>query len=239
MSRIGDGYGSEWHLLRALANERAKRSRAVAQATGAITVEWLSAPVTSSGTTQEWEGVDFLGPDPAQMRRWAAFWPQRGSAQRWDAVARLHGPAGDEWLLVEAKAHVSELITRCKATAPASIAQIDRAFDATRQSVGADAVASAVWRGAYYQYANRLAALHFLTHICDPPMQARLLFMYFCGDSHPRISGPTDATGWDATLTAQRQALGLDPSAPLMQRVYRLFWPVSPGEPTTPHENNV
>ena len=227
MSRIGYGYGSEWHLLHYLGYQRAALSRAVAQATGASAVEWLDMPYAPSGAVQEWEGIDHLGTDAALQRRWAAFWPQRGSAQRWDAVARLSTPTGDEWVLVEAKAHSGELIAPCQAKAPASIAQIDRAFDATHRSVGADAVASAVWRGAYYQYANRLAALHFLLHESRPPIPTRLLFVYFCGDGHPRINGPADAAAWLPALTAMRQTLGIDAQAPLMQRVHQLFLPVN------------
>lgn len=223
MSRIGYGYGSEWHLLRYLGYQRAALSRTVAQATSATTVEWLDMPDTPSGETQEWEGIAFLGIDAVIQQRWTTFWPQRGSAQRWDAVARLHGPAGDEWLLVEAKAHVCELHAPCQAKAAASIAQIDRAFDTTRRSVGATTVPSAAWRGLYYQYANRLAALHFLMHNCGPPIPTRLLCIYFYGDAHPRINGPAHAEAWKPALAAMRRELGIDEQAPLMQRVHHLF----------------
>jgi hypothetical protein len=225
MSRIGYVYGSEWHLLWYLGYRRAALSRAVSEITGATTVEWIDAPLLPSGQVSEWEGIDVLAPSPGVQQQWHAFWPTRGSAQRWDAIARLDGT---DWLLVEAKAHPNELLAPCQAKAPASIAQIDRAFDATRQAVGADAVPSAEWRGPYYQYANRLATLHFLRTVCDPPVPARLLFIYFCGDRHPRINGPADAAGWAPPLNLMYHNLGIDPQAPLLRFVHALFLDVAP-----------
>jgi hypothetical protein len=157
-----------------------------------------------------------------------AFWPQRGAVQNWDAVARLDSPAGPEWLLVEAKAHVGELLAPCKAKAVSSITQIDRAFDATRRSVGAEQISSAVWRGPYYQYANRLAVLHFLMHECSPPVPTRLLFIYFCADTQSNAEGPADEAAWAPLVNLMCSTLGLNSLAPLMQRVHHLYLPVNP-----------
>lgn len=232
MGTIGHGYGSEWHLLRYLGYHRAELSRSVATLTSATTIEWLDVPFAPSASPlaqeQEWEGLSFLDATHAAHERWKAFWPQRGSAQRWDAVARLDGPSGPEWLLVEAKAHVGELHAPCQAKSEASITQIDRAFDATRRSCGATDVSSAVWRGSFYQYANRLAVLHFLLCECSPPIPTRLLFIYFAGDHHPRIAGPADAAAWTPEIATMRRSLGIDEHAPLLQRVHHLILPVNP-----------
>jgi hypothetical protein len=244
MSRIGFGYGSEWHLLRYLGYHRRALNAAVLACTGATAIDWLDAPFATAPALleldAEWEGAAFLAAATEVHRRWEAFWPQRGSAQRWDAVARLEGSNGPEWLLVEAKAHLAELQAPCQARAVASIAQIDRAFDLTRAAVGATAVSSAVWRGPAYQYANRLAVLYFLRHLCDPPIPARLLFIYFCGDSRRGVPGPVDAVAWQPAITAMRQSLGIDEAAPLMQHVHTLFLSVrqSPQPPVPPSEES-
>ena len=81
---------------------------------------------------------------------------------------------------------------------------IRKALDATIKANGFTADVED-WLSPYYQYANRLAHLHFLLQHNIP---ARLVFIYFCGDNWggktlsngkpPKC--PKEAQQWDASL---------------------------------------
>ncbi len=66
MSKIGYGYGSEWHLLRYLGYHRALLSQKVGEALGAGSVEWLDFPFAKDGAPlqddREFRGLEFLSP---------------------------------------------------------------------------------------------------------------------------------------------------------------------------------
>jgi hypothetical protein len=79
------------------------------------------------------------------------------------------------------------------------------------------------WLHGYYQYANRLAALHLLgTH----GVAARLLYVYFSGDRTPSKTCPADAEGWAAALARQQAHLGLGGGHPIRARIHALHLPV-------------
>jgi len=83
--------------------------------------------------------------------------------------------------------------------------------------------ASRDWLLGFYQYANRVAALHFLG---EHGIAARLLYVYFSGDRTPNRTCPPDATGWKAALARQQAHLGIPSSAPIRQRIHELHLPV-------------
>jgi hypothetical protein len=63
------------------------------------------------------------------------------------------------------------------------------------------------WTGSYYQYANRLATLWFLR---KHRLEARLVFVYFYGDSFPDGTPcPASPQEWEALMEARRLTLGL------------------------------
>jgi len=226
MGRIGHGYGSEWHLLHWLGRHRAELSRRVGAAIGGAVNpgDWLDFPTTSSGgapKTMEWKGIDFLRPNPPVERAWAAFWPQRGNAHNWDAVARV----GDEpeWLLVEAKAHVGELASSCGASPRGGLPAIQAALDSCKRHLGVGAAHD--WTTGYYQHANRVAALHFLQQQGIP---ARLLFVYFLGERRRGWQCPKTEADWRPALVTQDGHLGLNRPHPLSSRIHDLFLPVVP-----------
>jgi hypothetical protein len=78
----------------------------------------------------------------------------------------------------------------------------------------------------YYQYANRVAALYFLSQHHVP---ARLLFIYFVGDSHSGHECPRDEAGWQKALGAQAQHIGLSKGHLLGDRIHHFFLCASPG----------
>lgn len=188
MSKIGYGYGSEWHLLRWLGYHRTELS---AEAGNAIAktlpdvdqnlgnIEWLdldwNRDLRHLHRDKEWEGIKFVThlplPSDAQavMQAWKDFWPSSGTAQCWDAVGIRRSEHSLEWLLVEAKAHALELRSNGSGAGPESLEKIKAAFVLTQKSLGIYSATNAAvndkimldWLGKYYQYANRLAALYF------------------------------------------------------------------------------
>jgi hypothetical protein len=234
MSKIGFKYGSEWHLMHYLGRHRNALDRQVLKETKGGGIEWLDFCPKGPDSIHdaEWKGIDFLfGQDSTGVldysylrNEWATFWPQTGSAQCWDAIGILRTGSNSEWLLVEAKAHLSELSTSkgCMAGAK-SLPQIQSALAATGSALGVMNTSS--WTGPYYQYANRLAALWFLlTH----GVPARLLYVYFTGDPGFADS-PDDEAGWKTALDKQDRALGLEAATNrnvIDQRVHKIFLPV-------------
>jgi len=234
MSTIGFGYGSQWHLLRYLGYRRRRLDEKVTRATGAGNVEWLDFRFSEQqqGLDVELEGIKFLPKEVYQkvVADWQRFWPQQGKAQNWDDVARIqYANESQEWLLVEAKAHVQELASPCRAKDKESggLAKIRNALCETIKAT--DATKSVEdWLDGYYQYANRLAFLHFLMRHDVP---ARLLFVYFCGDSFPPPprNCPRTREDWeDPVLCKMYQHLGLSGGSELEARTHSLFLSVCP-----------
>ena len=242
MSTIGRGYGSEWHLLRYLGYHRAELNRAVAAAAPGVTaVEWLDARFEADAAPferdppgrldREIEGFDFL---PAhQRRRLAPAWPRTGSPPCWDAVARIDVAGEGCWLIVEAKSHLGELRSACKARSEAvggGRGRILATFDRVQAELGIKAGAEA-WMAPYYQFCNRVAFLHLLDRMDIP---TRLLFIYFVGDRFPparSASCPGTPDGWLPALATMDAHTGWSAANPLAPRVHRIFLPVAGPSP--------
>ena len=228
-SRLRVGYGSEWHLLRYLGRHRSMLSTQVRGPTGATTVEWLDFEFTGVADAEhnygdrELTGVDFLPTDHPARTAWCEYWPQRGNVQNWDAVASLQYPDHREWLLVEAKANVEELRSAAGAKHLGSVRKIKQALDETKRAMGVDAACD--WTQPYYQYANRLAFLHFLV---TQGVEARLCFVYFTGDEVSGRTCPKNGTDWRRATDAMKTHLGLTGRSELERRVHQVYLPVTP-----------
>ena len=231
MGKIGHGYGSEWHLLRYLGYHRQYLDTQILALTGGQSLDWLDfrflKPNKSGKHDGEHIGVSFIE-DPQVHESWCDFWPQSGNSQNWDAVGRLRFQDHDEWLLVEAKAHLNELKSSCQATNQNSIAKINAALTKTINHFCDPPVPVERWLSPYYQYANRLAALYFLMKACNPPIPARLLMMCFCGDQRDDADCPQKAAEWEQALEAMYARLGISPRSELSQRVQHLYLDVNP-----------
>jgi hypothetical protein len=199
----------------------------------ANSIEWLDFDFSGVADADhnhgdcELTGVEFLPTDDAARAAWREFWPQRGSAQNWDAVAWLQYPDRREWLLLEAKANVEELRSAAGAKHPGSVGKIKQALDATKGSMGVDAACD--WNQPYYQYANRLAFLHFLS---TQGVAARLCFLYFTGDAVPGRTCPKSRSEWQPAIAEMKAHLGLTGRSELEARVHHTFMPVTPGPGT-------
>lgn len=224
MSKIGHGYGSEWHLLRYMGRHRDLLDERILRLLRADSVSWLDFPFRTRGDghDDEWTGIDFVGRKSLQAK-WGQFWPQTGNVQNWDAVACVKSRAGSDWLLVEAKSHLGEIKTDCSAKARGGHGQIAKAMETVKEALGVPAEAD--WLNGYYQFCNRVAALWFLR---DAGIPARLLFIYFTGDSFPgrTVRCPKTEAEWVRALDAQRRHVALPAKHVLSDRIHKLILPV-------------
>ncbi len=228
MSKIGCGYGSEWHLLRYLGYHRSLLSQKVAATLGASRVEWLDFPFSSVGgplqDEREFKGLEFLG-NKEMLAKWSQFWPQSGNVQNWDAIGRA--AIGDEkvWILVEAKAHLEEVKSHCRAKRSPSRAKIVNALAQVRKHLEATRQPLEHWLEPYYQYANRLAVLYFLER---EGVDAYVVNVYFYGERKAGWQCPQNATEWEDVVRETEAWLGIAPSSEMMKRVHHVFLPVNP-----------
>lgn len=138
-------------------------------------------------------------PDLAPALR--GFWPVRGP--QWDGLGRT---ADGTVVLVEAKAHAAELRSRCAAGTRSQV-RIRAALQETARALGVGVTPA--WTHGHYQYANRLAHLHFLR---SHGVAALLLCVHVVGDA--TMGGPTSAAQWRVPLGNMYTALGLTPPLP-------------------------
>lgn len=222
MAEMGDGYGSECHLLRYLGRHRDRFNELVQLKIGADAVRWVDFhfdPSKERWPDGERKGVDFLPSDHPASVAWSKLWPQRGNPPNWDAVGVATIKGKDEWLLVEAKAHVGELVSDCQAKEDGGLPAIRAMLDDLKRDLGVPQRHD--WLRRYYQFANRLAVLNFLVRNGAP---ARLLFIYFCGDKH-RLSWPQSRADWEPALLEQDRWLGLEREHMLSDRIRKLYVP--------------
>jgi len=124
------------------------------------------------------------------------FWPNRGP--QWDALGKL----GDKsYFLVEAKAHVSEIISSSQAKSPKSIALINKSLIETKDHLKLKPYVD-LTKG-FYQYSNRLSHLYLLRVLNDIP--AYLVFVYFVND-YTHIA--TTKYEWNGALQIMHALLG-------------------------------
>jgi hypothetical protein len=226
MSQIGFGYGSEWHLLRFLGRHRNELNRRTIEQTGGEAIDWLDFHFDRKERYKdsEWKGLDFVD-GAAVSSEWATFWPQGRQVQNWDAIGRLRKNGAMEWLLVEAKAHVKETLSRSKAEEAGGLPKIRIALQQTMAALGIQDTKGFLptWLEQHYQYANRLAVLHFLSQQKIP---AHLLLVYFCGDEFKNMCCPKTPDEWKQHIDLLHRTMGIDGSCEFMKRVHHLFLPV-------------
>ena len=182
------------------------------EALGHITgpIEWVS-PLASDQYAEyrdqaalEVLGVSSLAVPLNQL--WPACGPQ------WDALGKTEQSGV---VLVEAKAHVGELLSGpSRALNPESAARIGAALEAAVAWFGANP--RVPWNGPLYQYANRLAHLYFLQQVCGIP--AVLAFVYFAGDRD--MMGPDSQEEWRGAIALAQRLLGLSSLPPSVVDVF-------------------
>jgi hypothetical protein len=172
-------------------------------------VEWLS-PLAADDFAEYRDGAFLDSIGLSQLGSVLdAFWPKRGP--QWDAL----GVAGKSVIVVEAKAHLDELFSSCKA-GEASFRRIETSLDRVRTALKARDGAD--WTRRFYQYANRLAHLWMLR---ENGVDARLMLVGFLNDSE--VNGPEYAEEWMAAYRMMDYALGLPNRHALSSSILHIF----------------
>lgn len=130
--------------------------------------------------------------------------------------------------MVEAKGHIGEIISDCGASNATSKQKIFLALEKASLAFGNQTRPVENWLRRYYQYANRLGVLHFLMNECVPPVNARLLFIYFYGENREHAKCPQSEQEWLPVIKEMNDWLGVDKSCEITKRVHYLFLPVNP-----------
>jgi hypothetical protein len=224
MGRVGKDYGSEYHFLHAHHEHREDLDRAILSVVDRpkAALEWVYPNEARDG--KEPQGLSFLTDRPDVRAEWANFWPTRGRQLSWDGVARLvERDRQSEWLLFEAKANQSEFCTPASTASKAGgKTQIEKALNVTKRRLGVYRFFD--WMGSYYQYANRLAVLYFLTEKVNPVVPAHLVFVYFVGDKFPDgCRCPANQTEWEELIRARQLTLGLPTEHALKDQIHDLI----------------
>ena len=118
----------------------------------------------------------------------------------WDGLARTE--RGD-LLLVEAKAHIPEIVSPPSGASGTSLDLITESLEETRQFLNARP--EHPWTGTFYQYTNRLAHLYLLRELNGIP--AWLVHVCFVGDEE--MGGPETRQEWQGALALLDSFLGL------------------------------
>ena len=171
-------------------------------------IEWVS-PLEADRFREysDWKFLARLGLEN-YANELANFWPAGGPV--WDALARVVCPSNKALigvLLVEAKSRPTEFYSGgCGATALQSVRQIDSALSDTQRWCGAEP--GSKWTGRLYQYANRLAHVHFFRNVLG--INAWLTNVHILDDPH----SPTSLSDWETALPSIKRELGLSGGAP-------------------------
>lgn len=180
----------------------------------------FSSGVSKNHGDTEIRGLNFLpAGDPARLG-WNTWWPRKGNAQNWDAVGECRIDGATNYLLVEAKASINELQQSIGAKSGGGLELIKARLAETQEAMG---VSPCDWTKTYYQYANRLALLHFLK---ERGVSAHLIFVYFNGDTNPKATCPGNIDAWRPKLSQMKKCLGLTGHSALEQRIHEVFVPV-------------
>jgi hypothetical protein len=126
------------------------------------------------------------------------FWPARGPV--WDGLAKT---SRGDLLLVEAKAHIPEIVSPPSGAGEASLERLARSLEETRKFLNSKS--KHPWTGTFYQYTNRLAHLYLLRELNRLP--AWLVLACFVGAEDVR--GPATANEWRGALKLLDPYLGL------------------------------
>jgi hypothetical protein len=127
------------------------------------------------------------------------FWPKRGPV--WDGLGRTN--RGDI-IMLEAKAHIAEMVSPPTSAGKISLPQIRKSLDETKHYLGSHSHHD--WASAFYQYTNRLAHLYFLRVLNG--LRAYLIFLHFLNATD--MAGPTTREEWDGANKLLHIFLGIN-----------------------------
>ncbi len=217
MAEIGNGYGSEFQLLRFLGHHRNELNQQIQKALGTkSTIEWLDFPYDMKRLSGDGEyiGIDFLRSQENYKiieTAWEKHWPSKNKAQHWDAV----GKNNDKWILVEAKAHSEEMISDCGA-GEVSKNEIENRMSELKKTKGIKSNNS--WLEKYYQKANRLLFAYFLE---SNDIDCQILYIYFTNGYQDK--GVEKEEDWNTLIKEQDAYLGIENSEWVKSKVKNII----------------
>ena len=129
------------------------------------------------------------------------FWPRRGPV--WDGLATT---SGDEFILVEAKAHIPEVLSPPSQAGEVSLKRIKASLEEARAHYAPRS--SKVWFEHFYGYCNRLAFQYFLSDVNQLP--TKLVFLDFYNAKE--MNGPRSPQEWQGATRLIHAFLGLPAS---------------------------
>jgi hypothetical protein len=137
----------------------------------------------------------------AFRRELAAFWPRGGP--HWDALAKFDHAGTPGAIMVEAKAHSTEIHNeRGTGASPESRKVIEASLQRTCEWLKVPY--GPIWTKGLYQSVNRLAHLYFLREVAK--VDAWLVNVYFLDD---RGYKPTSRDEWRCALVKLKEELGI------------------------------
>lgn len=201
MAEMGNGYGSEYQLLRFLGHHRNELNKYIKNALSIETeIEWLDFPYDDNRLSGDGEyiGIEFLELNKSILAQWKKYWPSLRRAQHWDAIAKTN----DTWILVESKAHSKEMISDCAAGEKSKevieyrMNEIIKRYKITPKGS---------WLKKYYQKANRILFVSFLESI---GIKAQVVFIYFLNGY--KDIGIEKNEEWESYIKEQDKYLGIE-----------------------------
>lgn len=145
--------------------------------------------------------LEMMGISELPIMRLEEFWPRCGPV--WDGLAVTNK---GRFVLVEAKAHIAELLSPPSRAGEASRIKIQAALEQARKFYAPRS--SRVWSEHFYQYCNRLAFQYFFAAVNQLP--TRLIFVDFCNAKE--MGGPTSPEEWKGATRLIHTFLGLPES---------------------------
>lgn len=166
------------------------------------TLDWCSPiGLTHFAEFRDEAAFRMLGIGEFPIRDLTDFWPRRGPV--WDGLAVTNR---ERFILVEAKAHVAEVLSPPSKAGPKSRAIIAAALEEARLFYAPRS--NKIWSEHFYQYVNRLAHQYFVAHVNDLP--SRLVFLDFYNARD--MKGPSSAAEWVGVAKLIHAFLGLPES---------------------------
>lgn len=218
MSHETKPYGSK-NALQLLSNDH---PAVFAKAIASHNVRWIS-PIKDSNYKEYCDNFPELGVTSKSLRE---FWPKGGP--HWDGIAI--DETNGEYLLIEAKAHISEIFYTDSRAKGSSTQRIAKRLQNLSKDLNAKHYIKELWQGSLYQTANRLAYLDFLNKNSATKWRnkVKLVYLIFLDNSIADKRAFSNARETkDAWLTAlsiaERQMLFLRGNHKLKKHIKHVF----------------
>jgi hypothetical protein len=163
---------------------------------------WCSPlAVTQFTEYRDERALEMMGIAELPIKPLEEFWPRRGPV--WDGLAVTNKGT---FVLVEAKAHIPEVLSPPSQAGEVSRKKIRAALDEARRFYAPRS--NKIWFENFYQYCNRLAHQYFLAEVNQLP--SKLVFLDFYNVKE--MSGPTSPDEWKGASKLIHAFLGLPES---------------------------